>query len=132
MRWNLTLQKLCLHQQGHSHILHFMVILWTNKIKATWKPIIICILFCCVKDIFFSCLTDSLWLRQSQQSFNTLTAFNFLIYSLQVSAPMGHLQVRYIISYYFCFWRTILIQRIRCTYAIWYRDFICCRRFFNL
>jgi hypothetical protein len=23
-------------------------------------------------------------------------------------------------------WRTILIQRIRCTYAIWYRDVICC------
>jgi hypothetical protein len=64
-------------------------------------------------------LTDSLWRRQSQQSFNTLTPFNFLLYSLHVSAPTGHPQVRYTISYYFCFWRTILIQRIRCTYAIW-------------
>jgi hypothetical protein len=30
-------------------------------------------------------------------------------------------------------WRTIfLIQRIRCTYAIWYRDVICRHRYFNL
>jgi hypothetical protein len=64
-------------------------------------------------------LTGSLWRRQSQQSFNTLTPFNFLFYLLQVSAPTGHPQVRYKISYYFCFWRNILIQRIRCTYAIW-------------
>jgi hypothetical protein len=70
-------------------------------------------------------LTDSLWRRQSQQSFNTLTPFNFLFYSLHVSAPMGHPQVRYTISYYFCFWRTILIRRIRCTYAIWLSLFIC-------
>jgi hypothetical protein len=76
--------------------------------------------------------TDSLWRRQSQQSSNTLAPFNFLFYSLQVSAPMGHPQVRYTISYYICFWRTILIQRIRCAYAIWYRDVICCRRYFNL
>jgi hypothetical protein len=66
-----------------------------------------------------SYLSDSLWRRQSQQSFNTLTPFNFLFYSLHVSAPMGHPHVRYTISYYFCFWRTILIQRIRCTYVIW-------------
>jgi hypothetical protein len=65
-------------------------------------------------------LSDSLWRRQSQQSFNTLTPFNFLFYSLYVSAPTGHPQVRFTISYYFCFWRTILIQRIRCTYAIWH------------
>jgi hypothetical protein len=63
--------------------------------------------------------TNSLWRRQSQQSFNTLTPFNFFFYSLHVSAPTGHPQVRYTIRYYFCFWRTILIQRIRCTYAIW-------------
>jgi hypothetical protein len=63
--------------------------------------------------------TDSLWRRQSQQSFNTLTPFNFLFYSLHVSVSTGHPQVRYTISYYFCFWRTILIQRIHCTYAIW-------------
>jgi hypothetical protein len=48
-------------------------------------------------------LTGPLWRRQSQQSFNTLTPFNFLFYSLHVSAPMGHPQVRYTISYYFCF-----------------------------
>jgi hypothetical protein len=64
-------------------------------------------------------LSGSLWRRQSQQSFNTLTPFNFLFYSLHVSAPAGHPQVRYTISYYFCFWRTILIQRNHCTYAIW-------------
>jgi hypothetical protein len=48
-------------------------------------------------------LTGSLWRRQSQQSFNTLTPFNFLLYSLHVSVPTGHPQVRYTISYYFCF-----------------------------
>jgi hypothetical protein len=79
-----------------------------------------------------SSLTGSLWRRQSQQSFNTLTPFNFLFYSLRVSAPTGHPQVRYTVSYYFCFWRTILIQRIRCTYAIGYRDVICCHQYFNL
>jgi hypothetical protein len=47
---------------------------------------------------------DSLWHRQSQQSFNTLTPFNFPFYSLHVSAFTGHPQVRYTISYYFCFW----------------------------
>jgi hypothetical protein len=44
----------------------------------------------------------------TQQSFNTLTPFNFLFYSLHVSTPTGHPQVRYTISYYFWFWRTIL------------------------
>jgi hypothetical protein len=74
-------------------------------------------------------LTGSLWRRQSQQHFNILTPFNFLFfYALHVSAPTGHPQVRYTISY----WRTILIQRIRCTYAIWYRDIICCHRYFTL
>jgi hypothetical protein len=48
------------------------------------------------------CLTGSLWRCQSQQSFNTLTPFNFLFYSLHVSAPTGHPQVRYTISYHFC------------------------------
>jgi hypothetical protein len=70
-----------------------------------------------VKGLHYSeVLTGSLWRRQSQQSFNTLTPFNLIFYSLHVSAPTGHPQVRYTISYYFCFWRTILIQRIRCTY----------------
>jgi hypothetical protein len=39
--------------------------------------------------------TGSLWCRQSQQSFNTLTPFYFLCHSLHVSAPTGHPQVRY-------------------------------------
>jgi hypothetical protein len=79
---------------------------------------------CCILLRIY--LTGSLWRRQSQQSFNTLTPFNFLFYSLHVSAPTGHLQVRYTIRYskgYF------LIQRIRCTYAIWCRNVICCRRY---
>jgi hypothetical protein len=47
-----------------------------------------------------------LWHRQSQPSFNRLTPFfffSFFFYSLHVSAPTGHPQVRYTISYYFCF-----------------------------
>jgi hypothetical protein len=35
--------------------------------------------------------------------FNTLTPFNFLSYSLHFSATTGHPQVRYTISYNFCF-----------------------------
>jgi hypothetical protein len=89
---------------------------------------------CCILLCIY--LTDSLWRRQSQQSFNILTPFNFLFfYSLHVSAPTGHPQVRYTISYYFYFWRTILIQWIRCTYVIWllYLGMLFCRhRFFNL
>jgi hypothetical protein len=54
-------------------------------------------------------LTGSLWRRQSQQHFNTLTPFNFLFYSLHISAPTGHPQVRYTISYYFCFWRNVSV-----------------------
>jgi hypothetical protein len=67
--------------------------------------------------------TGSLWCRQSQQSFNTLTPFYFLCHSLHVSTPTGYLQVRYTIRY---FNGLFLIQRIRCTYAIWCRDVICC------
>jgi hypothetical protein len=44
--------------------------------------------------------TGSLWCRQSQQSFNTLTPFYFLSHLLRVSAPTGHLQVRYTIRYF--------------------------------
>jgi hypothetical protein len=44
-------------------------------------------------------ITGSLWRRQSQQSFNTLTPFYFIFYSLHVTTPTGHPQVRYIISY---------------------------------
>jgi hypothetical protein len=40
-------------------------------------------------------LTDSLWRRRSQQS-----PFNFLSHSLHVSAPTGHLQMRYTIRYF--------------------------------
>jgi hypothetical protein len=55
-----------------------------------------------IQDLVIS-ITGSLWRRQSQQSFNTLTPFNFLFYSLYASAHTGHPQVRYTISYYFCF-----------------------------
>jgi hypothetical protein len=71
--------------------------------------------------------TGSLWRRQSQQSFNTLTPFYFSSHSLHVSAPMGHPQVRNTIRYlkdYF------LIQRIRCMYAI--ADFTIFIFIFNL
>jgi hypothetical protein len=44
--------------------------------------------------------TGSLWRRQSQQSFNTVTPFYVLSHSLHVSAPTGHLQVRYTIRYF--------------------------------
>jgi hypothetical protein len=44
-------------------------------------------------------LTDSFWRRQSEQSLNTLTPFNFLLYWLHVSALTGHPQVRYTFSY---------------------------------
>jgi hypothetical protein len=44
--------------------------------------------------------TCSLWCRQSQQSFNTLTPFYFPSHSLHVSATTGHLQVRYTIRYF--------------------------------
>jgi hypothetical protein len=43
--------------------------------------------------------TGSLWRRQSQQSFNTSTPSLFS-FSLHVSAPTGHLQVRYTIRYF--------------------------------
>jgi hypothetical protein len=36
--------------------------------------------------------------------FNTLTPYNFLLYSLRVSAPTAHPQGRYTISYYFSSW----------------------------
>jgi hypothetical protein len=44
--------------------------------------------------------TGSLWRRQLQQSFNTLTPLYFPSHSLHVSAPTGHLQVRYTIRYF--------------------------------
>jgi hypothetical protein len=86
----------------------------------------------CYWGVSHSAVTGSLWRRQSRQSFNTWTPFNFFFYSLHVLAPTGHPQVRYTISYYFCFWRTILIQRIRCSTQFDYRDVICRHRFFNL
>jgi hypothetical protein len=49
------------------------------------------------KDILLHIyLTGSLWRRQLQQSFNTLTPFNFRFYSLHVSSPTGHPQVRHL------------------------------------
>jgi hypothetical protein len=60
--------------------------------------------------------SGSLWCRQSQQSFNTSTPpfFIFPSYSLHVSAPTGHSQVRYTIR---CFQGLFLLQHIRCTYT---------------
>jgi hypothetical protein len=55
---------------------------------------------CCKLLLIY--ITDSLWRRQSQQSFNTLTPFNFLLYSLHVSAPTSYPQVSSTISYYYC------------------------------
>jgi hypothetical protein len=85
-----------------------------------------------IKPLNFFSLTGSLWRRQSQQSFNTLTPFNFLFYSLHVSALRAILRWDIQVVIISVFWRTILIQRIRCTYAIWYRDVIFCHRYFNL
>jgi hypothetical protein len=48
----------------------------------------------------FAILTGSLWRRRAQQSFNTSTPFYFPSLSLHVSAPTGHLQVRYTIGYF--------------------------------
>jgi hypothetical protein len=85
----------------------------------------------CVQDILqtffftFECcillriyLTDSLWRRQSQQSFNTLTPFNFPFYSLHVSAPTGHPHVIYTIRYYFCSILQILCIHLTECYCI--------------
>jgi hypothetical protein len=45
--------------------------------------------------------TGSLFCRQSQQSFNTLTPFLFsFLTHYKFSAPTGHLQVRYTIRYF--------------------------------
>jgi hypothetical protein len=46
--------------------------------------------------------------------FQYVNSFLFSSFSLHVSAPMGHLQVRYTIGY---FNGLFLIQRIHCTYA---------------
>jgi hypothetical protein len=61
---------------------------------------------CCILLRIY--LTGSLWRRQSQQSFNTLTTFNFLFHSLHVSAPTGHPQVRY----------TIVLQITNCIFHL--------------
>jgi hypothetical protein len=54
---------------------------------------------CCILLRIY--LTGSLWCRQSQQSFNkSLPLFYIPSYSLHVSTPTGHLQVRYIIRYF--------------------------------
>jgi hypothetical protein len=47
--------------------------------------------------------------------FQYVNSFLFSSFSLHVSAPTGHLQVRYTIGY---FNGLFLIQRIRCTYVI--------------
>jgi hypothetical protein len=58
--------------------------------------------------------TGSLLFRQSQQSFNKSLPLFIFLHSLHVSAPTGHLQVRYTIR---CFQGLFLLQRIRCTYT---------------
>jgi hypothetical protein len=50
--------------------------------------------------------------------------FIFPSYSLHVSAPMGHPQVRYTIR---CFRGLFLIQRIRCTYTTWHMPILVLR-----
>jgi hypothetical protein len=55
-------------------------------------------------------LSDSLCRRQSQQSFNTLTPFKFLFYSLHFSTPTGHPQVRHTISYYYYYYYLLILQ----------------------
>jgi hypothetical protein len=72
--------------------------------------------------------TGSIWRRQSQQSFNTLTPFNFLFYSLHVSAPTGHPQVRYTITisvFEGLFQYNGSVARTQ----FYYRDVIRCHRF---
>jgi hypothetical protein len=78
----------------------YWVELLTYSQLAPWKHFIN--IYCClerISEMSRGTLTGSLWRRQSQQSFDTLTPFNFLFYSLHVSAPTGHPQVRYTISY---------------------------------
>jgi hypothetical protein len=75
---------------------------------------------CCILLRIY--LTGSLWRRQSQQSFNTLTPFNFFFthYMFRPLQAILRWDIQLVI------WRTILIQRICCMYAIWYRDVITC------
>jgi hypothetical protein len=54
--------------------------------------------------------------------------FFIFLHSLHVSAPMGHLQVRYTIR---CFYGLFLLQRIRWTYTTWRIDIICINRYFD-
>jgi hypothetical protein len=54
--------------------------------------------------------------------------FIFPSYSLHVSAPTSHLQVRYTIR---CFQGLFLLQRIRCTYTTWRIHVICIYRYFD-
>jgi hypothetical protein len=77
-------------------------------------------------------LTDSLWRRQSQQSFNTLIPFNFLFYSLHVSAPTAifkwDIQLVIISVFEELFQYNGSVARMQLDY----RDDICGLRFFNL
>jgi hypothetical protein len=75
--------------------------------------------------MLFTFATDSLWCRQSQQSFNTSTLPFFIFsYSLHVSAPMGHPQVRYTIDvskdYSYYYGSVVRTQLDVCPY--WYFD----------
>jgi hypothetical protein len=52
--------------------------------------------------------------NRNKVSIRQLPFFIFFSYSLHVSAPTGHPQVRYTIR---CFQGLFLLQRIRCTYT---------------
>jgi hypothetical protein len=94
----------CLHVMWGRHALYWVPQTGLTSI-TTVCPLRFGSLY--VKFFTFGCCillhiypTGSLWCRQSQQSFNTLTPYYFLSHSLYVSAPMGHLQVRYTIRYF--------------------------------
>jgi hypothetical protein len=87
--------ELCLPQYKQWHMMRVSRrTIW--KRGNSWWLLIFTFECCILLRIYLTC---SLWCRQSQQSFNTLTPFNFPFYSLHVSAPTGHPQVRYSISY---------------------------------
>jgi hypothetical protein len=78
-------------------------------------PIMKCGCFRTFRVILLRCnVTGSLWCRQSQQSFNALTPFNFFFthYMFRPLRAILRWDIQLVI------WRTILIQRICCTYAI--------------
>jgi hypothetical protein len=82
--WNCLLIRIQLHLFSKFRLIKF------NLRCPSWTMNV-----CANKD------TGSLWRRQSQRSLNTLTRFYFPSHSLNVSAPTGHLLVRFTIRYFF-------------------------------